>query len=448
MTHKFRHDFAQKILGRMNGHVLAAGQQQLGNTGRTITEIVEQDPGQVSEVWCRKILRQLLEFLERQYAMRLPHRIITPDTVFVRASGEPVLLASKSDPRPDLARDLTALARVIHFAITRERVPTRPLRGRPLAGYSNSIIAAVDRSLDPDPDARPHTIEELRALLGIVGQQDIVRVHSMTRAPAQPSDMPASKLFSRPFSGLFFPLFSLHGHRPVHHRWPQWLIPAGAAIMLGVFLGILGASGGIPSFADLGRFRHPIPERSHAGSSEEGVRLPSSPLPGRSSSSVANETEEAFASNAPPVPAQEPEVVALPEPTDASNTPKVSKPGGNAGNKIEVKPSQQGSTASPAPPPRQSFVAADSTRTVHDLPLAVPKPITGDAILELRIQPWGVLFVDGVDRGLSPPLKRLSLSPGRHSVLVKNPHSGTRAFQVDTGQGDSVIAVDFNDQLK
>ena len=432
----------------MNGHVLVAEQRQHDNAGRTIREIVEQDPGQVSEVWCRKIFRQLLEFLERQYAMRLPHRIITPDTVFVRDSGAPVLLASKSDPIPDLAGDLTALARVIHFAITRERMPTRPLRDRPLPGYSNSIIAAVDRSLDPDPNARPHTIEELRALLGIVGQQDIVRVHSVTRLPVQSSDVLATRPLSRPFSRLFSPLLSVYERRPVHYHWPQWLLPASAAIMLGVVLGILGASGGIPSFNDLGRFQHPIPESSRAGPSEEDVRLPRPLPPERSSSSVANETEKPFHSNEPSTFAKEPEAVALPEHTNASNTPKSSKPGGKAGNKIAVKPTQQRSTASLARPPRQSLVAADPARTVHDLPLVAPSQITGDAVLELRIQPWGVLFVDGIDRGLSPPLKRLTLSPGRHSILVKNPHSGTRAFQVDTGQGDNVIAVDFNDQPK
>jgi hypothetical protein len=30
--------------------------------------------------------------------------------------------------------------------------------------------------------------------------------------------------------------------------------------------------------------------------------------------------------------------------------------------------------------------------------------------------------VDGVDRGASPPLKRLTLAPGQHTVRIVNPN--------------------------
>eukprot|EP01032_Pedospumella_encystans_P034228 gene34228-biopygen28294 len=38
----------------------------------------------------------------------------------------------------------------------------------------------------------------------------------------------------------------------------------------------------------------------------------------------------------------------------------------------------------------------------------------------LNIRPWGQVFVDGADRGVSPPLKSLSLRPGIYNIEVRN----------------------------
>ena len=60
-------------------------------------------PAQVNEVWCRKIFRQLLQSLELQYAMHMPHRAITPDTIVFHENGEPLLMPPR--PRPDRAHE-------------------------------------------------------------------------------------------------------------------------------------------------------------------------------------------------------------------------------------------------------------------------------------------------------------------------------------------------------
>lgn len=66
------------------------------------------------------------------------------------------------------------------------------------------------------------------------------------------------------------------------------------------------------------------------------------------------------------------------------------------------------------------------------------------AMVELQIQPWGVVYVDGVRRGISPPIKHLALGPGRHAVRVSNPAAGERTIEVDTSKGGRRIAVDFD----
>jgi serine/threonine protein kinase len=51
------------------------------------------------------------------------------------------------------------------------------------------------------------------------------------------------------------------------------------------------------------------------------------------------------------------------------------------------------------------------------------KPKSGSAqpaTVMLAISPWGEVFVDGARQGVSPPLRELSLSPGKHTVLVVN----------------------------
>ncbi|MGH8672158.1 MAG: PEGA domain-containing protein [Burkholderiales bacterium] len=48
-----------------------------------------------------------------------------------------------------------------------------------------------------------------------------------------------------------------------------------------------------------------------------------------------------------------------------------------------------------------------------------PKPVEL-ATLRLAITPWGEVYVDGQRRGVSPPLRLLKLSPGKHKIEIKN----------------------------
>lgn len=49
------------------------------------------------------------------------------------------------------------------------------------------------------------------------------------------------------------------------------------------------------------------------------------------------------------------------------------------------------------------------------------KPSAGkSSSITLAISPWGEIFVDGSRKGVSPPLHYLSLSPGKHTILIVN----------------------------
>jgi hypothetical protein len=77
---------------------------------------------------------------------------------------------------------------------------------------------------------------------------------------------------------------------------------------------------------------------------------------------------------------------------------------------------------------------------------AVIAAATANATYRLQIQPWGVVYVDGVDRGVSPPIKRLVLAPGRHTIRIANPNFHDRVLEVDTGAGSGQIAINFSDE--
>jgi hypothetical protein len=47
-----------------------------------------------------------------------------------------------------------------------------------------------------------------------------------------------------------------------------------------------------------------------------------------------------------------------------------------------------------------------------------PAPRTGK--VRFAIQPWGEVLVDGKSRGVSPPLKELSIPEGRHRIQIRN----------------------------
>ncbi|WP_418130281.1 serine/threonine-protein kinase [Variovorax sp. 375MFSha3.1] len=51
---------------------------------------------------------------------------------------------------------------------------------------------------------------------------------------------------------------------------------------------------------------------------------------------------------------------------------------------------------------------------------ATPPAAPGMGRVLFNVRPWGQVFVDGADRGVSPPLKSLSLRPGIYNIEVRN----------------------------
>jgi hypothetical protein len=74
-------------------------------------------------------------------------------------------------------------------------------------------------------------------------------------------------------------------------------------------------------------------------------------------------------------------------------------------------------------------------------------PVNG-ATYKLVVKPWGMIQVDGVERGASPPIKRLTLPPGQHTIRIVNPNYPEHTVTVNAVKGDSsVIELDFTEEV-
>ena len=86
----------------------------------------------------------------------------------------------------------------------------------------------------------------------------------------------------------------------------------------------------------------------------------------------------------------------------------------------------------PATPPAPSRAAQPPP------PAPAPSQPVAPAVVELRIAPRGEVFVDGKSQGLSPPLARLELSPGTHSIEVRNSPHPTHRRQLTLAAGQTL----------
>jgi nucleoid-associated protein YgaU len=111
----------------------------------------------------------------------------------------------------------------------------------------------------------------------------------------------------------------------------------------------------------------------------------------------------------------------------------------------------------PAPKPEAPQAAAEAVkkapvekRTVAKAEKkAVPKPVVVAAAspsaapkapgrLELAVNPWGEIFVDGQSRGVSPPMRTLEISPGSHTIEIRNSTFPSHVEKVVIKSGDAV----------
>jgi hypothetical protein len=126
-----------------------------------------------------------------------------------------------------------------------------------------------------------------------------------------------------------------------------------------------------------------------------------------------------------PVPPAAETAPAVTAPAPAAEVPVLASP--------TLEPAPAARTVSP-PAPRQRPAATPAARESRAAATAATAaPING--VLQLAISPWGQVEVDGNAAGTTPPLTRLNLPEGNHTITVRNedfpPHTVTVQVSAD-----------------
>jgi non-specific serine/threonine protein kinase len=82
---------------------------------------------------------------------------------------------------------------------------------------------------------------------------------------------------------------------------------------------------------------------------------------------------------------------------------------------------------------KPTIAAKQATVEPTDVAKPIRKPKSGR--VNLRITPWGEVYVNGNFRGNSPPIKSISLPPGKFTIEVRNPGGPTQRIKVQVASG-------------
>jgi predicted Ser/Thr protein kinase len=392
--------------------------------GRTIKDIVNNSPELVDEAWCRKILRQILSALEMLYTMQILHRDISPDNIIVQENGDAVLLdfGSARQIIGDMTKGLTvilkpgyapveqyagdasleqgpftdiyALAAVMYFAIVKQappssiarmiKDPVTPLAVQAPAGYNRSFLAAIDKGLAVLASDRPQSIDDFRDLLGIVSLGPPPPPRANQRVPSARDEAPtaAEAPADVPLAQAPPAAITLPPAEPAPPRKRGPFIAAAAALLLTAGAGLYAL--------------------------------------------VRSTAEDTI-------------MLALPQPaaTQAASAPQPAKGLDPSETQVEVPPlAMLPKSAEPSALP-----AAAAPAVMEKKPAA---PVVETVPYKLGIKPWGTVYVDGRERGVSPPMKRLVLPVGKHKIRIVNPSFPEYSLTVDSGKNKSgTIEHDF-----
>ena len=432
--------------------------------GRTFKSVVRDNPELVNEAWLKRLLQPVLGALDVLYAAKILHRDVSPENIMIQPDGQPVLLdfGAARQIVQDMAQSLTvilkpgfapveqyaddesmrqgpwtdiySLSAVMYAAITGKAPPAAVARMlndpiEPLAisgreGYSNQFLEAIDRGMAVRPEIRPQSIAEFSALLGFdatapaaaapaaesssapaaaEGEADAANANAASAAGAAPDSTPRrsrsrsarnaekgapgaaeASASSSPSASSPFDSGKRSSRNKTSSKSSKQAMPAARTsrpstnMIAGGLCALALLVVGISWFADGSPVKPAAPEVASAQ-----VQAASSEA---SASAVA-----------------------------AASTPDAEPQVAVAGSSANV--SANGGAEAPAATPAASASAAPGTAAASS---EAPAPTSGT--LSIAVQPWATIYVDGVQKGITPPLKKLTLPLGEHEVRLENPN--------------------------
>lgn len=137
---------------------------------------------------------------------------------------------------------------------------------------------------------------------------------------------------------------------------------------------------------------------------------------------------------------------ALEDPYNASEAPLVALPQQPAAQ-LEGPVIDETASGAPVAPPPAPDTAVPPTAVQLAPEGTPPEAAVAGTTYTLAVKPWGTIVVDGVARGASPPLRRITLPPGEHTIRIVNPSFPEHTITVNSVEGQaSTIELDFTEE--
>ena len=464
--------------------------------GVTLREMLRTNPQVVTEQWLCETLDPILLALQELHHEKCYHRDIAPDNILVLPNGRSVLMdfgaarriiggmtrALTTVLKPGYApieqysddgsmaqgawTDIYAVGGVLYHAMTGKvpvqaisrmmNDPLKPVATASRSPFSPVLTDAVMKSLAVMPENRYQTIDELRAALGWVTTPVSSTVIYSRTSVATPVNLGASAVLAPAHAAPALPPVS---------------VAASAAVALDPMAALTsGASVSGDALSDLlSSPRKPPTAPAATSSSTKQAHQTRAADPSASSTTSASRRES-----------DKPVVAANADSAKRNTLPIIltgvaglavigaaayfflsgrSAPSGQANQPSTAPPVVSQTlpttppapvaepTPSPAPTPVSAPVTADPkpvdvapppavvTAPVSDTPVAAPI-VTGTVSFDIK--PWGNIIVDGVSRGASPPMKRLALPPGPHTIEIQNPAGASVSRTIEVVPGKSI----------
>ncbi len=470
--------------------------------GPSLREVVRSTPEAVTEEWLRESLDPILLALAVLHREKCYHRDVAPDNILVMPGGRSVLMdfgaarriiggmtqALTTVLKPGFApveqysddgsmqqgawTDIYAVGGVLYHAMTGKipvqaisRMISDPLKPvGELVGdrFSAPFCAVVMKALAVMPADRYQSIDELRAALGWGAAAPAVT--APVQAPAVPPTAPAAPAPALASSeeAYLATLITPRSHPQGPEPAPEPVAasaPVRAPEPLSIDLLDLPVEAGQGGLDPLRQF-----------GAAEGVGVVQEPAPAPVSPRAPSVVPGASAAAPAAMPAASPRglwigvaagavvvagAAALWLSRGHGEAPKEA-PVAQAPAMAPVAPAPAPAVA-PAPTPAPEASAAEAVPAANpaetaSVPIAtapaaaapasaspaVAVQASGSVRIELK-NGWGTVFVDGVERGTSPPLVNLELTAGSHEIEIRNPAAPGVKRTVDVAAGKSVV---------
>ncbi|MGE8619341.1 MAG: hypothetical protein ACN6O0_16075 [Achromobacter spanius] len=336
--------------------------------------------------------------------------------------------------------DVYGLAALAYFLATGSAPPSAlarrvrddclPLEEWGANDYDKAFCDAVDSGLAMPAHARPQTVAAFAAAMGALPLREPTVLPVVPPTIAMPVD-------EEPILAEADPVAQTPPEYPPRRR------PRAMPWILACLL--LLAAGGVAwmqmspapvQLAGAPQASAPTPAPIPAPQPPEAApaaQTPSEPQPERQPTPEPDARPELEPT---PQPAPPPELQPAPESaSQPSSAPEPSRVDSDTGGGAPGSaPAAAAEASNNAPTPATTAPPTTASETPPD---AAPKapPKAAPVAVRVAVRPWGEVLINGRSRGVSPPLRELSLAPGRYQVTVRNASAGEHRMTLTVAAG-------------